>query len=145
MIITVTQLNNYIKGIVDSETLLSNVEVQGEVSSLHFGAGAAFFVLKDENSQIDCFYYGLVAELKNGESIIVTGKPNYYTKGGKLSFYVQKIKELNKQGKKHIEKLLLKEKLEKEGLFDAQIKKIVPRDCIKIGVISSATDRKSVV
>ena len=139
MIISVTQLNNYIKGILDSETLLSNVEVQGEVSSLRFGAGATFFVLKDESAQIECFYFGGAAEIKNGESIIVIGKPNFYAKGGKLSFNVQKIKGLNKQGKKHIEKLLLREKLEKEGLFDAQIKKIVPKDCIKIGVVSSAT------
>ena len=138
--ITVSQLGNYIKRIFDSEEMLHNISIFGEISAYKLYRGdTAYFTIKDENAMIDCVMFGanrLEVQPQVGESVIVKGSPNYYVKGGKLSFNVRNLIAYGK-GALYLKFLQLKEKLQKEGLFDEEHKKIVPNNAIKIGVATS--------
>lgn len=138
--ITVSQLGNYIKRIFDSEEMLHNISIFGEISAYKLYRGdTAYFTIKDENAMIDCVMFGanrLEVQPKVGESVIVKGSPNYYVKGGKLSFNVRNLIAYGK-GALYLKFLQLKEKLQREGLFDEAHKKAVPSNAINIGVATS--------
>ncbi len=138
--ITVSQLGNYIKRIFDAEEMLHNISIFGEISAYKLYRGdTAYFSLKDEDATIDCVMFGankLPFEPKVGESVIVKGSPNYYVKGGKLNFSVRSMLAYGK-GALYLKFLQLKEKLQKEGLFDESHKKVVPDNAINIGVATS--------
>jgi len=136
--ITVTKFNTYIKQIFDSEELLHNISIVGEIFDVSTSRNIMYFSLKDENSTLSCvcFYPAYMSGINEGDSVIVTGSPNYYTKIGKFNFNVVKI-EKNGQGKLYEQFLLLKEKLEKEGYFDLAHKKQIPQNIKRIGVITS--------
>lgn len=139
MTITVTQLGNFLKALVDSEVLLLDLNVEGEISGFRRNDEVAFFILKDSGAQIDCFCYNPPEiSLTDGEKVVVSGKPNYYIKGGKLSFAVKKITPKDEKGEKFKQLMLLKERLEKEGLFDPLKKKPIVTNSGKIGVVTSA-------
>ena len=138
MTITVSQLGNFLKALIDNEPMLTDISVSGEVSTLRKGADAVYFTLKDENAQVDCFWYSqAVLKFKDGDGIVATGRPTYYAKGGRLSFCVSAVKELNAKGAAKTEFLLLKDRLEKEGLFAVSRKKNVPANAHTIGVVTS--------
>lgn len=136
--ITVSQYNTYIKQIFDAEELLHNIAIVGEVSGFSAARNSVYFSLKDEGGMISCvsFYPSLFLDIKEGERVIVTGSPNYYAKGGRLSFNVTKI-EKDGQGDLFQQFLMMKDKLEKEGLFDQAHKKPIPEVIKTIGVITS--------
>lgn len=137
MTITVTQLGNFLKAMVDSETLLYDLNVEGEVSNLRLGSEVAFFVLKDDNAQINCFWYSPKINFFDGDKVVVSGRPNFYVKGGNLSFAVSNVKRKDKKGDSFLAFLQLKEKFEKEGLFDLSRKKPIVKNCKKLGVVTS--------
>ena len=139
-IISVTQLARYIKQIFDAEELLFNISVVGEVSGVRLVRDILYFDLKDENALIPCVCFAgkVFSFLKNGDKVVVKGTPNYYVKGGRLSFNVSKITPYG-IGDIYQNFLMLKDKLQKEGLFDNIHKKPIPQDVKRIGVISSAT------
>ena len=136
--LSVSRYNNYIKQIFDAEELLHNISIVGEVFGVSFSRQVIYFSLKDEESSISCvcFYNNLKDLIKEGDSIIVTGSPNYYQKAGKLSFNVVNV-EAAGQGANYIKFLEMKDKLEKEGLFDESHKKSIPESIKRIGVITS--------
>ena len=138
--ITVSQLAWYIKKIFEAEELLYNVSVVGEVSGLKIVRGIAYFDLKDETSLISCvcFYGGALDGVKNGDKIVAKGTPGFYVKGGKLNFNVSKITPFG-VGDLFRAFLELKDKLEKEGIFDDTRKKDLPDNVTTIGVITSET------
>ena len=138
--ISVSMLSNYIKKIFDSETLLYDIDVIGEISSYSVSTGNAFFVIKDDNALLNCVYFGINNSYipKIGDKVIVTGTPKYYVKGGKLNFNVTNIKPFG-EGDLHKRFLELKNKLEKEGMFDIAHKKQMPQKIDRIGVITSET------
>ena len=137
-VISVAKLCGYIKRIFDSEELLHNISVYGEVSGLSISRGIAYFNLKDEDAMLPCVYFGINEELNNGDKIIATGTPGYYVKGGKLNFNVLKTKPYG-LGEIYQKFLETKNKLEKEGLFLECRKKPLPKDVRRIGVVSSET------
>ncbi len=136
--ITVSKLNTYIKQIFDAEELLHNISVVGEVFGVSLSRNVIYFSLKDENATLSCvcFYPNFISNIIEGDKIIVTGSPNYYIKGGKLNFNVNKVEKVG-QGKLYEEFLKLKQKLQDEGLFDLSHKKNIPKDIKRIGVITS--------
>ena len=136
--ITVSQLNGYIKGIFDSEEMLHNIPLLGEVYGVSFSRNVIYFSLKDENASIPavCFYPALAPQIVEGAKLICYGSPNFYSKAGKLNFNVNKVEALG-QGKLYEEFLALKAKLESEGLFDQSHKKPLPSKIERIGVITS--------
>lgn len=136
--ITVTQLNTYIKQIFDSEEFLHNIPVVGEVFGVSLSRNVIYFSLKDDNASLPCvcFYPNLINDIVEGNKIIVTGSTNFYVKGGRLNFNVIKVEKVG-QGKLFEQFLQMKEKLEKEGLFDPKHKKEIPENIKRIGVITS--------
>lgn len=136
--ISVSQLGNYIKNIFDAEELLHNIPVVGEVFGVSLSRNVIYFSLKDENATLQCvcFYPALADLIEEGAKIIATGSPNYYVKGGRLNFNVVKVEKAG-IGKLYEEFLKMKEKLEKEGLFDIAHKKSMPENIRRIGVITS--------
>lgn len=138
MIVTVTQLNNFIKGMLDSEPMLSGIMIKGEVANLNLNRDTVNFSLRDDAGQIDCFCPNQkIIEFANGDEIVITASPSYYGKGGKLSWYVLTAKPSDKLGEMYKRFLALKEKLSKEGCFDQQIKKQISRYARCIGIVTS--------
>lgn len=135
--ISVTQFCTYIKQIFDAEELLHGISIYGEISGFSLIRGNAYFTIKDDLSSLQCVFFGYnQLPLSDGEKVIIIGSPNFYAKTGKLSFNVFRINQIGK-GELYLQFLLLKEKLEKEGLFDAKNKKQLPSSIKKIGVVTS--------
>ena len=136
--LTVTQLNKRIKDILENEVILEHICVCGEISSFSVTRGIAYFNIKDDDSLLSCVMFGCNQNFNLGDKVQVTGNVNYYVKGGKLSLSATKI-ELMGQGELYQQYLLLKQRLELEGLFDTNLKKSIPRFIKRIGVITSNT------
>ena len=137
MTISVTQLNNYIKGILDLDGVLNDLSVCGEITNVKQAREGWYFSLKDENSAIDCFSYG--QQPQTGMTAVAEGRISFWQRSGRLSFYVRRLTVGNQSGAAYLQFLQIKEKLQKEGLFDEQRKKPVPVMCMKVGVVTSAT------
>jgi len=142
--IKVSQLNGYIKRVLQSDPLLGNVSVIGEVSNLKYhGSGHVYFAMKDETSKISCFLAAehlkdLRYELADGMEIVASGYIYLYERGGSYSLNVREI-SVEGIGNLTVAFERLKEKLAKEGLFDEKYKKPIPFFPQKIAVITSET------
>lgn len=140
MIITVSQLNNYIKGTFDMDSNLVMLSVSGEVTNAKRVRDCWYYTLKDENSQIDCFsYLSDVPEVPHGLQLVATGSLNFLTKTGKVSFFVKRVKVSDKLGEQYLKLLELQKKLQAEGLFDPAHKLQVPQGCKRVGIVTSKT------
>lgn len=137
-IFTVTQINKIIKDLIDNEIVLEDITVSGELSSFSISRNIAYFTLKDNESLLNCVMFGAKQEFSVGDMVQIRGNVKYYPKGGKLSFNAYKI-ELSGQGELYKRFVELKEKLQKEGLFDESNKIPIPRFVSSIGVVTSAT------
>lgn len=139
--ISVSQFSNYIKQIFNAEELLHNICVYGEVSGFNISRGTAYFNLKDEQALLPCVCFN-ISELtyvpNEGDMIMVRGSPNYYVKGGRFSFVVNYIQAYG-VGILYQRFIELKNKLEKEGLFDGGKKKPLPKHIKRVGVVTSQT------
>lgn len=140
--VRVSQLNAYIKRVLQTDPLLGNVSVLGEISNLKFhGTGHVYFTLKDENSKINCFlpaenFQHLRFELADGMEITAEGYIYLYEKGGTYSLNIRDI-QISGLGNLSIAFEKLKEKLLKQGMFDEKYKKPIPFFPNKIVVITS--------
>ena len=144
-ILTVTQINEYIKGIFDSSHFLSDVYVKGEISNFtnHYKTGHMYFTLKDEGGVLRAVMFRFNAsELaflpENGMKVIAHGRISSYAKDGSYQIYVDSM-EPDGIGALYIAFEQLKEKLSAEGLFDPKYKKPIPKYPSKIGIVTSAT------
>ncbi len=140
--VRVSQLNAYIKRVLQSDPLLSSVSVVGEISNLKFhGTGHVYFTLKDENSKINCFLSAenlqhLHFEIADGMEITAEGYIYLYEKGGTYSLNIRDI-QISGLGNLSIAFEKLKEKLSNQGLFDEKYKKPIPFFPHKIVIITS--------
>ncbi|HZK61787.1 MAG TPA: exodeoxyribonuclease VII large subunit [Anaerovoracaceae bacterium] len=142
--IKVSQLNGYIKRVLQSDPLLGNVSVIGEISNLkNHGSGHIYFTLKDEQSKINCFLGAdmlkdIRFELAEGMEITATGYIYIYERGGTYSLNIRDI-QVEGTGNLSVAFEKLKEKLAKEGLFDEKYKKPIVSFPYNIAVITSET------
>lgn len=138
--ISVSQVNNYIKSIFDSEVMLQNICVFGEIGSYNVSNGNAYFNLKDENGMLSCVLFGAnrYNTIKVGDMVLVSGSISYYAKGGRLSFNAYSIMPYGR-GLLFEKFLKLKSELEEKGYFDAIHKKPIPERVRRIGVVTSPT------
>lgn len=142
--IKVSQLNGYIKRVLQSDPLLGNVSVIGEISNLKYhSTGHVYFTMKDESSKINCFLAAenlknIRYELTDGIEIVANGYIFLYERGGTYSLNVREI-AIEGIGNLTAAFERLKEKLSKEGLFDEKYKKPIPYFPRKIAVITSET------
>lgn len=139
MTISVTQLNNYIHGIFDIDGVLSNLSVCGEIVNVKRARDGWYFSLKDDGAAVNCFCYSNATEPIVGMMAVAEGKLNYFVKSGSVSFFVRRLTATNNTGAAYLKFVELKEKLQKEGLFDETRKKQIPHCCATIGVVTSET------
>ncbi|MBQ1847451.1 MAG: exodeoxyribonuclease VII large subunit, partial [Clostridia bacterium] len=144
-ILTVTQLNDFVKMTLDNSPFLRSVGVSGEISNFkyHYASGHIYFTLKDSTSQLKCVMFRSDAvNLKfspgDGMKVVCTGSVRVYTAGGTYQLYVNDILP-DGVGSLYLAYEQLKAKLESEGLFDKSVKKPIPKYPEKIGVITSQT------
>ena len=144
-VFSVTQINTYIKRMFQSDYALRRISIKGQVSNCKYhSSGHIYFSLKDEESQISCVmfasarYNGLQFELEDGQEVIVDGNVSVYERGGSYQLYAQEIR-LNGIGELYVAYEMLKQKLYEEGLFDHEIKKPIPKNPKKIGVVTART------
>lgn len=142
--LTVSQLCEYIRRMLQLDPMLHGVELKGEISNLKFHqSGTIFFTLKDENAAIACVMYASDAERLQaapfeGMRAVVSGSVGLYVKGGQMQFYARSLHPEG-VGVLYERLLALKEKLSREGLFEAQRKRPLPPYPDTIGVVSSPT------
>ena len=144
MAVTVSDLNRYIKEKIANDENLSQILVKGEISNFknHY-TGHMYFTLKDENSLIKCVCFKTYAEKlafmpKDGMKVIVLGSVSVFERDGVYQIYVKMMEEEG-VGDLYTKYKELKEKLEKEGLFDEAHKKKIPLMPKVIGVLTSQT------
>lgn len=142
-ILTVSEINKYIKTLINSDSFLNNIKVKGEISNLKIHTrGHLYFSLKDETSKINCVMFNYMSKvnfkLQDGINVEVSGKINVYEASGIYQIYVNEMRE---DGVGNLYQLFeqLKKKLNEEGLFNPAHKKKIPRIPRKIGVITAPT------
>ncbi len=144
-ILSVSQLNTYVRSLLDGDNHLRNVFVTGEISNFteHSRSGHLYMTLKDANASIKAVMFaGNASKLKfqpqNGMAVIVRGRASVYERDGAYQLYIDDMQPEG-IGSLAIAFEQLKEKLSKEGLFDQAHKKAIPSFPKRIGVISSPT------
>ena len=143
-ILTVSQVNLYIKRGLDHDIYMSDVTVKGEISNfkLH-SSGHMYMSLKDDKGVMRAVMFrGACAKLKfrpeNGMKIIASGRVTVYERDGQYQLYINSM-EQEGIGALHISFEELKRKLLEEGLFDESKKKPLPKYPKKIGVVTAPT------
>lgn len=140
----ITDLNNYIKMIIDKDHFLNKVYICGEISNFkNHTRGHLYFTLKDDFSRINAVMFessarNLTFEPKDGMSVLIEGRVSCYPATGSYQIYVEKM-EMDGIGKLFIEYEKLKKKLASEGLFNPEHKKKIPKYPSKIGVVTAST------
>lgn len=143
-ILSVGHINLYIKNLLDSDAVLSDVSVRGEISNfkLH-SSGHMYMSLKDETGVIrGVMFRSAGAKLRfrpeNGMKVIARGRVAVYERDGQYQLYINSM-EQEGIGNLYAAFEKLREKLSKEGLFDADKKKTLPKYPKKIGVVTAPT------
>ncbi len=142
---SVTQLNEYVKMLIDSDEILQTAAVCGEISNFkhHYATGHLYFTLKDERSAVKCVMFArdaarLKFEPDNGMTVTAWGRVSVFPRDGAYQLYVGFMSPSG-LGEQYYAFEMLKQKLASEGLFDAARKKKIPRFPKKIGIITSPT------
>ena len=142
--LSVSEVSNYLKKIIDNDFILMNLSVKGEISNLKYhSSGHIYFSLKDEGSKINAVMFrddksSLNFKLEEGMSIIVKGRVSIYPASGSLQLYVKSV-EQEGEGNLFIKFERLKERLKDEGYFNEEHKKPIPIFPKRIGIITSET------
>lgn len=142
--VSVTQLNDYIGRVLQTDPLLGNISVIGEISNLKYhSSGHVYFSLVDEGSKVNCFLPSSYAQtlpwrLGDGMEAVVRGYINVFKKGGTYTLFVRSL-EVSGDGSLAAAFQLLKDKLQQEGLFDPAHKKPIPVIPKKVGIVTSET------
>ncbi len=143
--VSVSELNKYIKNKFEDDEYFSNVLVEGEISNCKYHyTGHIYFTLKDENSLIKSIMFKtytshLDFKLQDGMKVMILGSVSVFERDGTYQLYAKAMKQLGKVGDLRAAYEALKEKLEKEGLFDNSHKKQIPIMPKTIGVLTSNT------
>ena len=142
--IKISDLNNYVKSLIDSEPFLQKVYLKGEISNFkNHTRGHLYFTLKDDASRLSAVMfqghaYSLKFTPEDGMNVLVEGRISCYPAQGTYQIYVEKM-EQDGIGNLYIEFEKLKEKLQKEGLFDENHKVPIPKFPKRIGVVTAST------
>ena len=142
--LTVSQLNDYLDRIMRTDPILRQVIVRGEVSYVKYHpSGHVYLTVTDGSSKLSCIIYRSVAEtvdtlISEGDDLVLTGSIGVYKEGGTYSRKVRTV-ALAGEGELAAAFQRMKQKLEKEGLFDRGHKKSLPSYPKHIGVVTSGT------
>ena len=143
--LTVSQLNRYIKAVLDADEKLSDIYIRGEISNFvnHYRSGHFYFSLKDEKSGVRAVMFQANASLlrfvpENGMSVLVQANVSVYERDGTYQLYVTDMQP-DGAGALAVAFEQLKQKLTAEGLFDQERKKNLPSFPTVIGIVTSPT------
>lgn len=142
-ILSITQVNEYIRAQMDHDPLLSSVAVRGEISNYKlYPSGHHYFTLKDDNAALKCVMFkGNAFRLKfrpeNGMKIVAFGKVSVFPRDGAYQLYCTAM-NVDGVGDLHAAFEQLKTKLAAQGLFDEAHKKHIPQYPETIGIITSS-------
>lgn len=140
--LSVTQLNEYLKMVIEGDRVLANVFVRGEISNFKlYSSGHAYFTLKDDAGQLKSVmfrsYFSRLAFLpEDGMRVIAHGRVSVYESSGQYQLYVDDLQP-DGAGSLAMRFEQLKRKLAAEGLFDESRKRPLPQMPMRIGVITS--------
>lgn len=144
-IITVTQLNMYVKSILEGNVNLNDIYITGEISNFtnHYKTGHLYMSIKDDNALIKAVMFrhyasNLQFKPESGMKVIVRGKVSLYERDGTYQLYITAMKQAG-LGELQLKYEQLKQTLQKQGLFDESYKKPLPRIPSEIAVITSPT------
>ncbi len=140
-VISVSQLNSYVKDVLWKDDFLRQVVVRGEVANLRNYSGHLYFTLKDEKASVRAVMWRndaarLAFVPKDGAQVVVAGGVSVFERDGIYQVYVSYM-EPTGLGSLHAALEKLKAKLEKEGLFSAERKRPIPQFPRKIGLVTS--------
>jgi exodeoxyribonuclease VII large subunit len=139
---TVSEVNSYLKELMEADSNLRDLWVEGEVSNLSRPAsGHLYFTLKDQNSQLRCVMWKnqaalLRTPLQDGSAVEAHGVISVYEQRGQYQLYVDRLRPRG-EGALFQEYLRLKNLLEEEGLFDPERKRPIPVWPKQIGIVTS--------
>lgn len=142
--LSVGEVNNYVKKLVENDFILKNLNVKGEISNLKFhSSGHIYFSLKDENSKINCIMFknnavNLDFRLEEGMKVEIKARLGVYHKEGTYQLYCESIKKAG-VGELFEEFHRLKKELSEEGIFDDKYKRDLPMFPQRIGIITART------
>lgn len=141
---TVSQINQYVKKILDNNIILNNVWVKGEISNFkqHY-SGHIYLTLKDEGGVLKSVMFRSAASTltftpSDGMKVMARGRVSVYEAGGAYQLYIEEMIP-DGVGELYIAYEKLKKKLEEEGLFDSAHKKPIPRFPKAVGVVTAPT------
>lgn len=144
-ILTVSQVNTYLKSIIEQDINLQNIYISGEISNFtnHYKSGHCYFTLKDENASIKAVMFRNAASRlrfspENGMKVLIRASVSVYERDGVYQLYCDDMIPEG-VGELTVAFEQLKEKLEKMGIFAAEHKKDIPQFPERIGVITSAS------
>ncbi len=144
-VLSVRQLNFYVRSLLESDTRLCNVLVEGEISNFknHYSSGHLYFTLKDADSSIRCVMFKANAlRLKfrpeDGLKVVLRGRASVYEKDGQYQFYAEEMSVAG-FGDIALHFQQIKQRLEKEGMLDPSTKRSLPKFPKSIAVVTSDT------
>ncbi len=145
LVLSVSQLNRYIKMNFDADGNLTNIFISGEISNFtnHYRTGHLYFTLKDDSAAVRAVMFNSSAKRlkfmpEDGMKVIARGRVSVYEASGQYQLYVDDMQP-DGVGALNLAYEQLKEKLQKEGLFSELHKKPLPPYPEKVGVITSPT------
>lgn len=145
LVLSVSQLNRYIKMNFDADENLANIFISGEISNFtnHYRTGHLYFTLKDDSAAVRAVMFNSSAKRlkfmpEDGMKVIARGRVSVYEASGQYQLYVDDMQP-DGVGALNLAYEQLKEKLQKEGLFSEHHKKPLPPYPEKVGVITSPT------
>lgn len=140
----VKEINKYIKNLLEGDSLLSNIWIKGEISNFKsHSSGHLYFNLKDEAGSIKCVMFRSRAQRLNfvpahGMQVLAQGYISLYERDGQYQLYVENMLPAG-TGALHIAYEQLKDRLKKEGLFNAERKRKLPYLPKKVAIVTSLT------
>lgn len=144
-ILTVSQLNRYVKSLLDGDFRLRDLFLRGEISNYtrHYRSGHLYFTLKEGGSVVKAVMFAgyaqeLAFEPENGMSVILRCSVSLYERDGSYQIYVYEMQP-DGRGALQVAFEQLYRKLQVQGLFDETNKKPIPRFAQRIGVVTSET------
>ncbi len=143
-IFSITSLNNYLREVLESDPVLQDLWVRGEISNFSSPkSGHLYFSLKDADAQMRCVMWKSAAvrlnfQPRDGQLVEAHGSMSIYSAGGQVQLYIDELRPAG-EGQLFAEFMRLKNKLEAEGLFDPAHKRPIPAYPTHIGVVTSAT------
>ncbi len=142
--LSVTELNEYVRRSLAGDPMLQGIAIRGEINNFkRHTSGHLYFSLKDENSRIACVMFRQHAMMlrfqpQDGMQVILSGSAGLYTASGSYQFYGEAMSS-DGAGVLYEQYLRIKERLQKEGLFDAALKKPLPLLPRAVGIVTSGS------